>query len=135
MRPAHYILGPGHIPLPEPDLEIWATWMENDAARRVAQDEPAPGIWVSTVFLGIDHRFIGDGPPILFETMTFSDYGGDDERRYSPGDEAMAGHARVVAELRGGKVQTSQKPVWRCPKCGTRWLDTHTCPRCASVPP
>lgn len=26
---------------------------------------------VSTVFLGIDHRFGGDGPPVLFETMIF----------------------------------------------------------------
>ena len=22
--------------------------------------------------------------------------------------------------------------VWRCPKCGTKWLDTRECPRCAS---
>lgn len=28
--------------------------------------------YISTVFLGIDHNFLGKGGPILFETMVFA---------------------------------------------------------------
>ena len=49
---------------------IWARWFET-ADRRVALTEVS-GIRVSTVFLGLDYRFSGEGPPLLlFETMTF----------------------------------------------------------------
>lgn len=52
---------------------------------------------VSTVFLGLDHRFYGQGPPILFETMifggwTFSDY----QQRYSTWGQAESGHLAAL---------------------------------------
>lgn len=58
-------------------------------------------MFVSTIFLGIDHRHIGDGPPILFETMIFKDdltHGPDHDfinyqTRCSTWDEAMQMHA------------------------------------------
>src|SRR6266404_3275533 len=34
---------------------------------------------VSTIFMGIDHRHFGDGPPLLFETAVIS-YAGDVQR-------------------------------------------------------
>jgi hypothetical protein len=38
----------------------------------VKQDVIEDGnIGISTVFLGLDHRHFGDGPPLLFETMVF----------------------------------------------------------------
>jgi hypothetical protein len=49
------------------------------------------------VFLGIDHNFFGDGPPILFETMVFGGPMDQDQRRYSTWDEAEFGHAAIVA--------------------------------------
>lgn len=59
----------GQTAVPCPDLMEWARWME-DADRCVWRTRV--GDWeVSTVFLGLDHCFIGDGPPILFETMVF----------------------------------------------------------------
>jgi hypothetical protein len=68
---------------------------------------------VSTVFLGLDHNFGMNGPPILFETMVF---GPAEETsifgrirmsrpelniegafaRYATYDDAEAGHARIV---------------------------------------
>lgn len=57
---------------------------------------------VSTSFLGSDHRWSGD-VPILFETMIF---GGTEPKlieRYSTWDEAKAGHARIVEEVKRGK--------------------------------
>jgi len=66
---------------------------------------------VSTVFLGIDHNFLGQGKPLLFETMIF---GGDDSiasdfcNRYSTWVEAEEGHkaAILVAEI----IATIEKP-------------------------
>lgn len=52
---------------------------------------------ISTVFLGLDHRFSGDGPPIVFETMVFP---GEQSIRYETWSQAEAGHARVVASYR-----------------------------------
>lgn len=64
-------------------------------------------IWVSTVFLGLDHQW-GDGPPLIFETMVFADgdddlldWSGAETYRYSTKAEALEGHQRVVAELMG----------------------------------
>lgn len=94
-----YILGPGHIIVPEPDMLTWAQWHAT-ADRRVALDEVLPDLIVSTVFLGIDHRVFNDGPPLLFETMVFGDYEDDNEVRYSTWDEAVEGHQKMVERLR-----------------------------------
>jgi hypothetical protein len=81
--------------------------------------------WISTVWLGLDHNFLGEGPPLIFETMIFdrSDdrmlqereytmldgtvvrYVLDDGwadlhcQRYATEDEAVKGHARTVMHM------------------------------------
>jgi hypothetical protein len=65
-----YILDENGVPRQEPDLIKWAKWFENHGDRRVAETTVGE-VWISTVFLGIDHNFSGEGPPILWETMTF----------------------------------------------------------------
>jgi hypothetical protein len=80
-------------------LEDWARRMEM-TDRHVARTEVASGLIISTVFLGLDHQHFG-GPPLLFETMVFNDYGDDGtQERYSTWEEAEAGHARIVAQQR-----------------------------------
>lgn len=104
----HYILS-GREAVPAKLLE-WAKWFET-ADRHVAKTEVATGIVVSTVFLGLDHRFGCDGPPLLFETMVFDDYGDDGtQERYSTWAEAEAGHQRIVAEKQAllRKVDSAQ---------------------------
>ena len=89
--PRQYILR-GHEPVLEPDLLRWADWFEK-ADRIVGQDNVGP-LFVSTVFLGLDHR-MSDGPPVVFETMIFpdNDFGGElIQRRYCTWDEAERGH-------------------------------------------
>jgi hypothetical protein len=56
------------------------------------------GKWVSTVWLGIDHRFGGDGPPLIFESMVFSKAGGDelDCKRFATLGDARTGHDAMV---------------------------------------
>lgn len=71
-----YILDADGNPVRCDDLLTWARWLEsNFADRHVDQTLVGERIWVSTVFLGVDHNFsrLTGAPhqPILFETMSF----------------------------------------------------------------
>jgi hypothetical protein len=70
-------------------------WNEWVALRENLPD----GNWVSTVWLGLDYSFSGEGPPIIFETRVFP--ARDNWRelymdRYSTPEEAEEGHQRMV---------------------------------------
>lgn len=118
-RPAidRYILNEDGEPVPEPDLLAWGRWLET-ADRQLAEDFVG-AVRVSTVFLGIDHRFHGEGPPIVWETMVFGapepmvllgrermlspDMGETfdslGQRRYASRAAALAGHAEALAAV------------------------------------
>lgn len=57
---------------------------------------------VSTVWLGRNHAYTDDTPPILFETMIFDGPHDQDMWRYHTEAEAKAGHEQVVKMLREG---------------------------------
>jgi hypothetical protein len=59
---------------------------------------------VSTVSIGLDHRFVGEGPPIVFETMLFGGKHDQYQDRCATWDEAEAAHQRVVAMVRQLRV-------------------------------
>lgn len=67
----HYILKDNGQVVIEPDLLTWARWFE-DLSVRLVKQEWVENVRISTVFLGLDHNFGDEGPPILWETMTFS---------------------------------------------------------------
>jgi hypothetical protein len=76
--------------------------------KRVALDELSGGsVVVSTVFLGIDHSWEEEGPPILWETMIFGGPLNDYQVRYSSHDDAVKGHQEAVtlARLAGKQEQ------------------------------
>jgi hypothetical protein len=90
--------------------EEGARLLADGDARRVAQDvvivdgEPT---WVSTVHLVLNHNW-GDGPPLIFETMTFAHDGPIDMvYRYPTEAAALAGHDQAVAELREKATHSS----------------------------
>lgn len=58
---------------------------------------------VSTVFLAIDHHF-GEGPPVLYETMLFTDDKPLEDKawRYTTRVRAQAGHSAIVDLLGRG---------------------------------
>lgn len=80
------------------DTMQWAMQFR-DEDRVVAKTELPDGKTVSTVFLGLNHRF-GDGPPLIFETMVFGpdSYIDMDCERYSTEEQAKAGHEAMVAK-------------------------------------
>jgi hypothetical protein len=89
-------------------LEEWALMFESgdDTKRRVAYDVVG-GVTVSTVLLGVDHNFFGEGPPIIFETMIFGGRYDEYQERYATLEQARAGHDRAL-KLVLGKV-----PFWK----------------------
>lgn len=92
-----YLENEAHELVPVDDIMEWSRGMPAD--RHVAYTELGYDIVVSTVFLGIDHRFIGEGPPLLYETMVFVEELADEMERYPTRAAAEAGHARMVARV------------------------------------
>lgn len=102
------------IPVPmgedEDDILKWARWMQDHREEYRIGDEvlmgPEGEIFVSTVFLGVDHGFLsyGDRPPVLWETMVFGGPEEEDEgrlmERYTTAEDAAEGHKRMVEHVR-----------------------------------
>lgn len=76
----------------------WARWFDDDDKRRVAKTMIGE-VMVSTVFLGLDHRF-GEGRPLWFETMVFGGEHDDELERYTTVEESRLGHERWVDKVR-----------------------------------
>jgi len=84
---------------PLADTAAWGVLFHDRSYQRVARTVLPSGILISTVWLGIDHNFSGNGPPIIFETMVF-----DSEEsltdldvcRYATEVEALFGHEVMV---------------------------------------
>jgi hypothetical protein len=107
-RPYWYrLIGQTAVPVDTSDeaglLEAARAFSEDD--RRVALTTVGP-YRISTVFLGLDHNHMMDGPPILFETMTFLDttgplagyeVGNEADRRAATWLEAEEQHQKAVA--------------------------------------
>jgi hypothetical protein len=106
-RHTHWILDEEHGLVPV-DLMTWARWLEGKTNRRVALTQTKLHR-VSTVFVGLDMSFVGSGPPIVFETMVFSDGGDDTEQwRYSSWDDAVAGHNAAVRRIEKLEEETKK---------------------------
>jgi len=105
-----YILNQHHEPVVVKDLMLWAAAFEEDEKRIVRQTtvtelgehlvSPFKSVFVSTVFLGLDHNFMGKGPPIVFETMVFGGPFNHTMWRYATWDEAVKGHEELVKMVR-----------------------------------
>lgn len=76
----------------------WARDMQNPDIQRVASTTLSNGVCVSTVWLGLDHRFGLTGRPLIFETMLFLPTGDTigEQWRYSTEEEAVRGHKTLV---------------------------------------
>jgi hypothetical protein len=115
----HWILR-DHIPVEVEDPLVWAQFFEDMENRRVAETLIGSAR-ISTVFLGLDHNFGGEGPPLLFESMIFEGPEDLNERevRYATWDEATAGHqelVQIVSERLGIISKPSKSLVARIAK-------------------
>ena len=96
------VLDEQHRLVPTDDIHEWGRFFDDRDRRTVGFDD-VDGVRVSTVFLGLDHGYLGEH--LWFETMIFEDKdrGWDqDMDRYETWEEAETGHRAVVARLRAG---------------------------------
>lgn len=107
LNPGRYILDAKGEPIPETDLLKWGKWLET-GNRRVA-DETVGNVRVSTVFLGLDMNFSGDGDPVLWETMTFG-VGIEQQQNRCGGsrEQAEAMHAEMVAKVKADQLKQTE---------------------------
>lgn len=82
-------------PKPINDALEWSRFMANQENRIIKQTTLENGIFVSTVFLGIDHGFHGR-KSLLFETMIFGGEHDQFQERYETWEEAEIGHQRAI---------------------------------------
>jgi len=80
------------------DLMTWARWMQAALEECVVDKTTIGDAEVSTVFLGLDHSFGYNGPPLLFETLVFGGELDGQMHRYSTREEAQIGHAVAGVE-------------------------------------
>lgn len=100
----HYILD-GHKAVPT-DLMTWARWFETAGNDRIVAKTDIAHVNVSTVFMGLDHRY-GDGPPQLFETMIFGGPQDGWTERCETWDQAQEMHQRGIAAAETAFESTS----------------------------
>lgn len=105
MNLKHYILDAEHHVVEIEDLMTWAHWFEVTSNRIVAWTQITQDVTVSTIFLALDHRWFGKGPPILFETLVFGGPCDGEMRRYVSWDDAETGHKAMVRTVRAAMKQ------------------------------
>lgn len=84
----------------------WAKLFQDTAKRIVAQQCLKNGIYVSTVWLGLNHNFSGRGRPLIYETMVFPKEGDGNEmdyQRYFSRRQAEIGHKKMIAKWEAKK--------------------------------
>ncbi len=128
MELGYWILNGKHN-LVKAGLMEWASFFEDINHRRVAETWRGR-VWVSTVFLVIDHKFASTGAPILFETMIFHTRRLDGwQERYHTWEEAEAGHQAALRQVRFTDVLEAELAYyWNLipvlPAADKTWLDT-----------
>lgn len=92
-------------------MQRWGRLMEDHSYRIVQQEDIGPYA-VSTVWLGLDHNYVREGPPIIFETMVFATAERDDPKhkglhefddacwRWPTEAEARQGHSEIMTLIR-----------------------------------
>lgn len=85
-------------------LEQWAEWPRNKRHVGDTYLRLRGHVYrVSTVWLGLNHAFYPDSPPLIFETMVFVDgdmSGLDMMDRYATKAQAKKGHRRICRNVR-----------------------------------
>ena len=111
------------------DLMDWAQHVEDREYATVAQHW-IRGWMVSTVWLGLNHNFLGSGPPLIFETMVFppgdeaGEHGTMSEEycdRYPTEEAAQAGHDRALSWVREKLGDDSVKDIISAAQMADSW--------------
>jgi hypothetical protein len=94
----HFKLDENRQLVPCESLEEAAEVFEN-TDRQVALTMLSGDAYVSTVFLCVDHGWLPNEPPVVFETAVVRDGEFDIVMRYSTWEQAEAGHRDIVQDV------------------------------------
>lgn len=104
----NYILDKDNNPQPT-TFALWAAWLKESPERKILCRNRLwidnTEVFISTVFLGLDHSF-GTGKPILFETMIFGGKNDGWQDRYHTYREACEGHNRILLQVMNNEEPT-----------------------------
>lgn len=90
-----YILNKTNKPVAKPVLEA-AKWLENNPSRKIVKRDEIGDILVSTVFLGLNHAWLDEQTPVLWETMIFGGEHDQYQERYTSHEDALEGHKKAL---------------------------------------
>lgn len=91
---AWYILDDEDKPI-RSTIDDYSKWLQENPERKAVKQEHVGDVYISTVFLGLDHSW-NEGKPVLWETMIF---GGEHDQymdRYSSVEGALQGHEHAL---------------------------------------
>lgn len=99
-----YILDKDNKPV-QCSTKEYCEWEEKNPNKKVVKQETINKTRISTVFLGLDHRFNGK-VPVLWETMIFSDDVDYDQyqNRYTTYEDALKGHEEILNYVKNGII-------------------------------
>jgi hypothetical protein len=94
---AYYILDEYNNPIKSTGTDV-GKWLENNPEKKGVKQEHIDNIFISTVFLGLDHSFPWneDKRPVLWETMIFGGEHDQYQERYSSYEDALKGHQTAI---------------------------------------
>ena len=91
---AWYILDKENKPVRSTIVDC-GKWLEENPERKAVKQDRIGDIFISTVFLGIDHAWDSD-IPVLWETMIFGGEHDQYQDRYTSVEDALEGHKTAL---------------------------------------
>jgi len=89
-----YILDENNKPIKSTIVDC-GNWLDENPERKAVKQEHIDDVFVSTVFLGLDHAWDSD-TPILWETMIFGGEHDQYQDRYASYEDALEGHKTAL---------------------------------------
>jgi hypothetical protein len=89
-----YILDENNKPIRSTIVDC-GKWLEENPERKGVKQEHIDDIFISTVFLGLDHAWQSD-IPVLWETMIFGGEHDQYQDRYTSVEDALEGHQTAL---------------------------------------
>jgi hypothetical protein len=89
-----YILDDDNNPV-KSTINEFVDWEEAYPERKAVKQEYVDDVYISTVFLGLDHAWNSD-VPVLWETMIFGGEHDQYQERYTSYKDALEGHEKAL---------------------------------------
>lgn len=90
-----YILDKNNKPVKATSIIEAARWLDKNPERKAVKQENIGDIFISTVFLGLDHAW-NSHIPVLWETMIFGGEHDQYQERYTSHEDALEGHKKAL---------------------------------------